>query len=169
MRRLTSSAAVVFSIVLPVLAAEGVGPLKEKAVLLYDQGNYDEARKTLLELDASGALDGPLLYRLFFCEKASGHDGEARQALDRARATLEGEMTRQESLETAFYLANTYTNLGRAGDASKVASDMTAKIESGRIAAPKSGIALFQAGKLYQDQSRQNEAMSYYQKAVDAF
>jgi len=151
------------------LAAEDVGRVKDTAVRLYDQGKYDEARKTLVELDGAGALDGPLLYRLFFCEKATGHDDESRQALDRARVTLERELSASGSLEVAFYLANTYSNLGRAPDARQVAHDMTSKIESGRVAAPKSAIALFQTGKLYQDQGIQEQASGFYERAVDAF
>jgi tetratricopeptide (TPR) repeat protein len=151
------------------LAADDLGPVKERAVRLYDQGNFDEARKTLQELDNARALDGPLLYRLFFCQKAAGHDDEARKALDRARSALEGELAASASLEVAFYLANTYANLGRAADAKRVAHEMTAPIESGSLAAPKSAIALFQIGKLYQDQGRQAEATAFYQKAVDAF
>jgi tetratricopeptide (TPR) repeat protein len=163
------SAVIAFGVAVSGLVAEDLGPVKERAVREYDRGNYEEARKTLVELDAAHALDGPLLYRLFFCEKATGHDEEARRALERARTTLEGELGASPSLEVAFYLANTYTNLGRATDARQVAQEMAAKIESGGSPAPKSGIALFQTGKLYQDQGRQDEATSYYQKAVDAF
>jgi tetratricopeptide (TPR) repeat protein len=168
MRHVVRSVFVVVSVASIGLAADDLGPVKEKAVRLYDQGNYDEARKALIELDNAHALDGPLLYRLFFCEKSAGHDDAARQALDRARNVLEGELSASSSLELAFYLANTYTNLGRAMDARQVAHDMTDKIESGTIAAPKGGIALFQAGKLYQDQGRQDEATAYYRRAVDA-
>jgi tetratricopeptide (TPR) repeat protein len=169
MRHVIPSVLVVFAVAATGVAADDLGPVKEKAVRLYDQGNYDEARKALLDLDEAHALDGALLYRLFFCDKTTGHDEEARQALDRARTALEGELKASASLEVAFYLANAYTNLGRAADARQVASDMTGEIESGRSATPKSGIALFQTGKLYQDQGRQDEATAYYQKAVDAF
>ena len=151
------------------LAVEDPGRLKDTAVRLYDQGKYDEARTALLELDAAKSLDGPLLYRLFFCEKAAGHDAESRAALDRASAALEKELAASASLELAFYLANSYANLGRPSDARQVAHDMTAKLESGAVPAPKSGIAIFQAGKLYQDQNRQDKATAYYEKAVDAF
>jgi len=169
MRLGISSALAVFAVAAVVLAADDLAPVKETAVRLYDQGNYDEARKTLEDLDNARVLDGPLLYRLFFCEKATGADDSARKTLDRARVALEEEFAASTSLEVAFYLANTYTNLGRAQDARQVAHDATAKIESGGITAPKSAIALFQIGKLYQDQGRQDEASAYYAKAVDAF
>ena len=74
------------------LTADDLGPVKEEAVRLYDQGIYGEARKTLEDLDNARVLDGPLLYRLFFCEKATGHADDARKALERARAALEEEM-----------------------------------------------------------------------------
>jgi tetratricopeptide (TPR) repeat protein len=158
-----------FAVVSAARAADDLGPVKEQAVRLYDRGMYDEARKTLEELDLARALDGPLLYRLFFCEKATGHSDEARRAIERARAALETEITSSASLEVAFYLANTYSNLGRSADAQGIARGVTTKIESGQVAAPTSAIGLFQLGKLYEDQSRQKEASAYYTKAVDAF
>ncbi len=163
------SAFAVFAFATVTLAADDLGPIKEQAVRLYDQGNYDGARKTLVDLDIAQALDGPLLYRLFFCEKATGHDDSASKALDRARAALEEELAASLSLEVAFYLSNTYSNLGRAADAKRVAHEATVKIESGGLTTPKSAIGLFQIGKLYQDQSRQAEASTYYSKAVEAF
>ncbi len=145
------------------------GNAKEQAVRLYDRGAYEEARAALHDLDTEGGLDGPLLYRLFFCEKATGHDDEAKKALARAKDRLESDETKSPSLEGTFYLANAYSNLGRSGDASRVAHDMTSKIEAGTIAAPTTAIAEFQLGKLYQDQSRQKEAMTAYARAVDEF
>jgi tetratricopeptide (TPR) repeat protein len=136
---------------------------------LYDSGKYDEARAALIQLDAAGGLDGPSLYRLFFCEKAAGHEDDSRKALDRARLALEAEAGSSPSLEIAFYLANAYANLGRAADAQRVARDMTDRVEFGKVATPTSGIGFFQLGKLYQDQARQNEASSFYAKSADAF
>jgi len=159
----------VFALAALALAADDLAPVKEAAVRLYDQGIYDEARRTLQDLDNARVLDGPLLYRLFFCEKATGHADEARKALERARDALETASASAPTLEVVFYLANTYSNLGRAADAQQVAHDMTTKIESGRVAAPTSAIGHFQLGKLYQDQSRPIEASASYAKAVDAF
>ncbi len=169
MRPGISSTLAVIALAGLALAADDLGPVKEQAVRLYDQGKYGEASKTLVDLDNARALDGPLLYRLFFCEKAAGHEDSARKTLERAQVALEDELGASPSLEVAFYLANTYTNLGRAPDAKRVARDATGKIESGAIAPPKSAIAMFQVGKLYQDQGRQTEATTYYTKAVDAF
>jgi tetratricopeptide (TPR) repeat protein len=149
--------------------ADDLAPIKETAVRLYDQGAYEEARSNLEPLDAARALDGPLLYRLFFCEKAAGHADDARKVLDRAREALEAEVAAAPSLEASFYLANAYSNLGRAADAHEAAHQLTSKIESGAIPAPASGIGQFQLGKLYQDQSRPTEAVAHYRKAVDAF
>ena len=104
---------------------------------LYDQGKYGEALKTLEDLEHARALDGPLLYRLFFCEKAIGDDDNSKKALERARVALEDELDASTSIEVAFYLANTYGNLGRAPDAKEVAHVATKKVESGKIAAPK--------------------------------
>ncbi len=151
------------------LASDGVATVKDTAVRLYDRGTYDEARKTLHDLDAAGALDGSLLYRLFFCERITGHEEDALRALDRARRALETETASKSSLESAFYLANAYSNLARSADARRVASEMTAKIEHGTVELPGSGIGLFQLGKLYQDQAREIEAAAYYAKAVESF
>jgi tetratricopeptide (TPR) repeat protein len=150
-------------------AAVAADNVKEQAVSLYDRGRYEDARKTLEELDRAHALDGPLLYRLYFCEKAAGRTDDARKALDRARAALESEVGSSASLEVAFYLANTYSNLGLSADARNAAKAMTDKIESKHAPAPTSAIGLFQVGKLYEDQSRQKEALTYYAKAVDKF
>jgi tetratricopeptide (TPR) repeat protein len=150
-------------------SADDLDPVKAEAVSLYDRGRYDDARKTLENLDLARALDGPLLYRLFFCEKATGHTDDARKTLDRARSALETEIASSASLEVAFYLANSYANLGRTSDARDAARAMTDKIESGSVATPTSAIGLFQLGKLYEDQSRQKEASAFYTKAVDAF
>lgn len=150
-------------------AADDLAPVKESAVRQYDKGAYDEARSTLEQLDAARALDGAMLYRLFFCEKATGHEDDARKVLERARLALESEVTGGRSLEASFYLANTYVNLGRADDARATAHEMTGRIESGKAPATTTAIGQFQLGKLYQDQGRTNEAASYYAKAVDGF
>jgi tetratricopeptide (TPR) repeat protein len=144
-------------------AAGDSGASKEAAVRLYDRGVYVEAQAMLVELDKAGALDGPLLYRLFFCEKAAGQDGESKAVLERARVALEAETAASPSLEGSFYLANAYSNLGRSGDAHKVAREMTDRIESKKTPVPTAAIGLFQVAKLYQDQGRQDEASSFYE------
>jgi tetratricopeptide (TPR) repeat protein len=158
-----------FAVAATTCAADDTAAIKDAAVRLYDQGNYDEALKTLQELDHARLLDGPLLYRLFFCEKSTGQNDDAKKTLERARQALESEIASSTSLDVAFYLANTYSNLGRGTEARDVARDMTVKIESGRLAAPTSAIGQFQLGKLYQDQDRQAEASAAYAKAVDGF
>jgi tetratricopeptide (TPR) repeat protein len=150
-------------------AADEPASAKEAAIRLYDRGLYGEAQAALSALDKSGTLDGPLLYRLFFCEKTLGRESESKAALERARVALESETASSPSLEGSFYLANSYANLGRTADAQRVAREMTDRLESKKEPLPASGIGLFQVGKLYQDQARQAEASSYYAKAVDAF
>lgn len=158
-----------FGVGAAVHGVDDLAPVKETAVRLYDQGIYDDALTTLHQLDNAAALDGPLLYRLFFCEKATGHDDEAKKALERARVALESEIGAARSLEASFYLANTYSNLGRVEDARQVARDATAKIDSKKAPAPTTAIGTFQLGKLYQDQGRQHEAETAYAKAVATF
>lgn len=152
-----------------LLAAALSSAPKDDAIRLYDEAKYADAEGVLKTLDAGGTLDGPLLYRLFFCERTLGNEAAAQQALDRARRALEAVPADKRTLEDSFYLANTYSNMGRAGDAQAVAGAATKKIESGVAGVPKAGIELFQIGKLYQDQGRQDDAVRWYQRAVDAF
>ena len=169
MRRGFSSALALFALASAALAADDLDPVKEQAVRLYDQAKYAEALTTLEQLDIARAVDGPLLYRMFFCQRAAGHDDQARKTLERARLALEGEIAKSKSIEVPFYLANAYGNLGLTAEAKKTAEETTKRIEKRKIAAPKTAIGLFQVGKLYQDQAREDKASDYYRKALDAF
>ncbi len=148
---------------------DDLAPEKQAAVLQYDKGDYAEALGTLQQLDNARALDGPLLYRLFFCQKALGHPEDSRKALDRAREALEAEIGKPHALDVPFYLANTYANLGRPQDAKNTAQSATSDVEAGKVAVPKTAIGEFQLGKLYQDQGRQSDAVAHYRKAADGF
>jgi tetratricopeptide (TPR) repeat protein len=161
----TPTAVALAVLVSAVVFAESVSP-RDAAVLLYDEERYAEARTAIEALDASGAADGALLYRLFFCRRVAG-DESAQDALDRARKALEKENAAPKTLETPFYLANTYANLGRAAEAKDVAAAATARIDSGSWKAPKTGIGLFQLAKLYQDQGRESDAVRTYRLALD--
>ena len=143
-------------------------PPPPDAVQLYDEGRYAEACEALRKLDAA-AISGPQLYRLFFCEKATGNDAASVEALRRAQETLEKENTATAPLEVPFYLANAYTNLGRVAEARRVAEAATRSIEGGTRKKPSGLIDTFQVGKLYQDQGRTDEAVTWYRQAIDAF
>jgi len=138
-------------------------------VALYDEGKYAEACEALRKLDAAGPLPGPQLYRLFFCEKSLGNDAAAQEALARASETLEKENTEKAPLEIPFYLANAYSNQKRPQDARKVAEAATHSIETGARGKPAGVIESFQVGKLYQDQGRPADAVTWYAKAVDGY
>jgi len=158
------------SVLLPApRAAEAHAPSADDAVALYDRGNYAEARQALLALDAKGALDGPLLYRLFYCARVAGDEPAAQAALDRARKTLEKANENPAALEIPFYLANTYANIGREADAAILCASATGRVESGAWKAPTTGIGLFQLAKLYQDQGRADKAVPLYEKAIAQF
>ena len=156
-------------VVCAVLLAAAGAPARDQAILLYDQGRYAEARIAIEKLDAAGEADGPMLYRLFFCARSAGDEAAAQRALDRARKALEPANVEPASLDIPFYLANTYSNMGRSADAQAVAKAATARVEAKTIPVPETGIGWFQIGKLYQDQGRQAEALSYYDKALAAF
>jgi tetratricopeptide (TPR) repeat protein len=139
------------------------------AVALYDEGKYAEACDALRKMDAAGPLPGPQLYRLFFCEKSLGNDAASQAALTRASETLEKENTDKAPLEIPFYLANAYSNQRRPQDARAVAEAATKSLESGARAQPTGVIESFQVGKLYQDQGRPADAVTWYAKAVDGY
>jgi tetratricopeptide (TPR) repeat protein len=150
-------------------ATPPAAPTATDAVRLYDQGRYEDARHALTALDAKGALNGPLLYRLYFCALVA-HDGTAAQgALDRARQALEKENPTASSLEVPFYLANAYVNMGRPSEARDVAARATAKIETGAWRVPEDFMAYFQLAKLYQDQAKEDEAVAAYRHALQRF
>jgi tetratricopeptide (TPR) repeat protein len=166
---MTPLSSLAFSLVLAAAKpAPAAAPPPPDAVQLYDEGRYAEACEVLRKLDAA-AITGPQLYRLFFCEKASGNDAASLEALKRAQETLEKENTAATPLEMPFYLANTYTNLGRIADARRVAEAATRSLEAGTRKKPTALIDTFQVGKLYQDQGRTDEAVTWYKQAIDAF
>ncbi|HEX4825717.1 MAG TPA: hypothetical protein VFV19_15550 [Candidatus Polarisedimenticolaceae bacterium] len=144
-------------------------PVVVEAVRLYDQGNYEDAKRDLEGLDAAGAADGPLLYRLFFCQRATGNEEAAQAALKRAATALEAELPHATSLDTPFYLANAYANLNRTAEAGNVARSAIDSVEKKKLKVPETPIGLFQLGKLYQDAGRAGDASSYYTKALAGF
>lgn len=145
------------------------GPDPEhQAKALYSEGRYAEARPLLEQLDESGAATGPLLYRLAFCQRSAGDEAASAETQQRARETLEREVTEAEDLEVPFYLVNTYQNLGQDADARRVAAEATARVERDQLPLPDSGDGMFQLGKLYADQGLEPQAAEWYAKAVDA-
>lgn len=138
------------------------------AVSAYDAGDYVEACRILREADSRGALDGPLLYRLFFCSNATGDPEAARAALERAASVLESENVPGCRVEIPFYLANAYANLGRAADARRVAEETLVRLD-GDTFRPGTPMEWFQVGKLAQDAGRNDRAEAAYGRAVDGF
>jgi len=149
--------------------AGGLDPIVVEAIRLYDQGSYEDAKRDLEGLDAAGLADGPLLYRLFFCERATGNEDAAQAALKRAAKALEAELPHAKTLETSFYLANAYANLNRPAEAGNVARTAIESVDAKRLKMPETPIGFFQLGKLYQDAGRSAEASTYYTKALDGF
>lgn len=162
---------VAVAVVLPALAgaAGAAESPAAKAVTLYDDGRYAEARVALEALDAEGRMNGPLLYRLYYCQSYGGDNERSRATLERALEKLEYESTAMPSLETAFYLVNTYASLSRPDDARGVAADAVGKLESAAWPAPKDGISSFQAGRLYQILGRVDEAATRFETALRGF
>lgn len=140
----------------------------ERAVELYDSGRYAEARVVLEQLDDQGEVDGKLLYRLFYCQRAAG-DGKSAATLKRAVEKLEAEAPTARDLESSFYLVNGYSSLNRPADAQRAAYVATARIASGEIEPPETGLEQFRLGKLYADQRKAEEAERWYRAAVDSF
>lgn len=141
---------------------------RAEAVAAYDAGDYASACRILSEMDAAGALDGALLYRLFFCRTALGETAAGREALTRAATALEAANLPGCAVEVPFYLANAYANLGRPEDARRVASETLLRLETEGYE-PKSAMEWFQVGKLAQDAGRNDRAEAAYRRAVSGF
>jgi tetratricopeptide (TPR) repeat protein len=151
------------------LALSGAAPSpRAEAVAAYDAGDYASACRILSEMDVAGTLDGPLLYRLFFCRTAAGETAGGREALTRAASALEAENLPGCAVEVPFYLANAYANLGRPEDARRVASETLLRLETEGYE-PKSAMEWFQVGKLAQDAGRNDRAEAAYRRAVSGF
>lgn len=149
----------------PTAAAEAT---PERAVELYDSGQYAEARVVLEQLDAEGEADGKLLYRLFYCQRVAG-DGKSVATLKRAVEQLETEAATARDLESSFYLVNGYSSLNRPADAQRAAQAVTARIQNGELDEPETGLDQFRLGKLYADQRQADKAERWYRAAVESF
>lgn len=155
----------------PPAAAQAVSPTGDdvaRAVRLYDEGRYDEARPILAAIEADGRANGSLLYRLYYCllrDRAPA----ARDMLARALASLESELDDAADFEVPFYLANAYINSARRPDATRVAAATVERVESGSLAEPTDPVEMFRLGKLYADLERDDEAARWYAAALDGF
>jgi tetratricopeptide (TPR) repeat protein len=149
----------------PVGAADA---LLEDAIRLYDAGQYSESKPLLEQLVAAGNADGITYYRLYFCQRTSG-DTAQQQTLEQARALLEKEVAVAQGFEAAFYLSNTYSNLGLSAEVPRFAAAVTARFEAEDIQAPTTAVEQFRLGKLYADQERARQAEPWFEKALDGF
>ena len=149
-------------------AATGAESKLQQAIRLYDAGRYAESKPLLEQIVAAGDADGVTLYRLYFCQRSTNDPAHA-QTLARARVLLEKEVAEAAGFESAFYLSNTYANLGRTADVPRIAFAVTTRFEAGEIAAPTTAVEQFRLGKLYADQSNDLAASPWFEKAVDGF
>jgi tetratricopeptide (TPR) repeat protein len=161
-----------FFSLLPLLLLSGVAwaadaaEVRARAYELYDLGSYAEALPLLTKLVEEGAGDGPMLYRLYFSQQATG-DASARETLRRALGALEEELPDTSDLEVPFYLGTIYSGVGRLTDRTRVAAEATARIEAGSLRVPETGVSYFRVGKLYADQERVDEVAKWYAKALE--
>jgi tetratricopeptide (TPR) repeat protein len=139
---------------------------RASALTLYGEGKYEQALPLLQALDAAGAADGALLYRLYFCQRHA-KDPAARTTQERARVQLEKEYADSPDLEAPFYLANVYRNVGRLADMRRVAAEAISRIENGSLPQPATGVEMFRLGKMYADIDRKEEAAGWYSRAVE--
>jgi tetratricopeptide (TPR) repeat protein len=141
----------------------------ERAIALYDLERYDEARALIEKLDGEGKATGAMLYRLAYCRRVAGDRTGEQEALGRAIEVLQQEVLWSPTLEPSFYLANTYRNTGRSAEMRAVAAAATGRLESGEIKIENDPLECFRAGKLYADQSKHDQAVVWYQKALTGF
>ncbi len=152
----------------PQVAGSPAATARE-AVRLYDLGRYAEARALFEQLEAAGALDGPLLYRYAFCLRQAREAARERQVLERAVQALQAAAATDTTLESSFYLENAYRNLGRLDEARRVAEEAVRAVERGeRQVAAEDAVESFRLGKLYDDLGRDNDAARWYDRAVAA-
>jgi len=159
--------ALVAAVAVPATAAEPGE--SERAIALYDVGRYAEARALLERLDATGGIDGPMLYRLSFCFGKTGDPGSQQSTLQRAVAALSQEVQEAPTLEPAFYLANALRNLNRKPEAREVAIEAVKRIEGGDWSPKGDPVESFRAAKLYADLGRQEDAAEWYRRALEGF
>lgn len=141
---------------------------REQAVRLYDEGQYEEARTLLEQMDGEGKTDGPLLYRLSFCQRMAG-DPMARQTQARALAELEEAVGSAKTLEVPFYLSNAYGNNAKLSERERVAREATQRVESGDLPAPENGLDWFRLAKLYDDMGDKKKAADGFRRALAEF
>jgi len=163
------------ALLLALLAWTSAAPAQDDAaradaVRLYDEGRYAEAGELLARLDAAGRADGPLLYRLYFCQRESGSE-LAGKTQERAREALERELPKAKSLEVPFYLANVYGNQGQLSERKRVAAEAARLVASGSLPAPAAsdGVAWFRLAKLQEYAGNDESARDGYRHALDAF
>ncbi len=154
------------ALALGLLATPASAELRAEALSHYHQGRFAQAGALLEQIDARGEADGPLLYRLAFCQRKAG-DPRSAKTQERAREALENALSSATDLATPFYLANTYNNIGREEDARRIAAEATAGVEQGDLTSPATGSQMFQLGKLYADQQLGEQAAKWYAKAVE--
>jgi tetratricopeptide (TPR) repeat protein len=140
-----------------------------RALELYDAGQYAAAGKILERIDAAGDLDGPMLYRLSFCRGQTGDPQGQRATLERAVETLRAEVVGAPTLEPSFYLSNALRNLGRRPEAREAAVVAVERIGQGDWSPGDDPVEAFRAAKLYADLGRQDDAATWYRKALEGF
>jgi len=156
------------SLIFTGLTQAGNGDLQAQADKLYAAERYAEAHPLLEKLIEGDAASGNNLYRLAYCQRLAGAESTADATQARAVEVLEHEFSSANSVETPFYLANSYRAVGRLDDMRRIAAETTERVEQGDIASPTNGIAQFQLAKLYADQELEPAAREWYARAVDS-
>lgn len=138
---------------------------------LYRQGAYSEALKKFESALAGGVETPALLYQTGSCYAlATGNKDKEAEMKKRAVPLFEKEITGgSASLDSYYYLAATYVNdLKDPVKGTDVARKGVASLEKPGAAAPKTPDGLFRAGRLYSMLGKDKEAISYYDRSVQA-
>lgn len=141
---------------------------RAKAREAYADGRFEEALGLISAIDAQGGADGPLLYRLAYCQRTAGLTQESTKTEQRARTALEAELPGATTIEVPFYLANTYQNLSLGERLRSLAAETTDRVAQGQIAEPELRVGMFQLAKLYADQGLEEQASLWYERSLDA-
>jgi tetratricopeptide (TPR) repeat protein len=140
-------------------------------IAAYDAGLYPEALTLFEAVDAEGAADGLVLYRMAYCYSAVQRDRtRSQQTYERALSALEGRVaTATARLEEHFYLVNALLNLGRPEEAKVAAARATEAVESCAVAVGPDGTSAFRVGKLYGDSGNTERQAAWYRRALAQF
>jgi tetratricopeptide (TPR) repeat protein len=144
----------------------------DEAMLLYNQGKYEEALPLLEKALEASPDDGRLQYQIGYCREAVQKDAEARQrAWKTAEPLLEAEVGREDgaTLERLYYLTAINAFQGDSDRMVQFARQGVERFEKGPNPNALTGEDWFRLGRMRDFLQEASEAEAAYRRAVSAF